>query len=89
MAKNPANAPQSWNPQTEPARTVKKVLVQLAGTPQVFLNSTISGLGLSAAVVQTRMNTKFWPNGEKSLTEEQCGLGVTAGQLTLTIAGML
>jgi hypothetical protein len=77
--------PQPWNPSTEPARSVKRVLVRISGTDEVFLNSTMGDLGLGPAKVQTEMNTEFWPEGDKSLSEEQCATDVTAGALTLSV----
>jgi hypothetical protein len=76
--------PEPWNPTTEPAFSVKAILTELSKL-EVFRESTMEQLGLSSEVVQTAMNTHFFPGGQPSLTEEQCGRDVSAGQIVLSI----
>jgi hypothetical protein len=67
---------------------VKRVLSDLSPV-EVFRTSTVNSLGLSPEVVQTAMNTEFFPGGTPSLSEEQCGSNVTAGGIVLAVDGLL
>lgn len=77
-----ASAEATWNPVTEPGRTVKRVPVRLSGTRDVFVNSTMGDLGLPAEEVQTAMNTQCFPSGDSSLSMEQCNSDASTGALT-------
>jgi|GEM_PF-1729589 len=80
-----ADTPIPWNPGPGIASRVKKVLVRISGRNDIYQNSTMSDLGLGAEKVQTAMNTEFWPDGEKSLSEEQCGPEMNGPSIALEV----
>lgn len=80
----PGNTGGGWNPTTEPARSVKRVLVDL-GARDVIPARTMGDLGLGSHEVQVAMNTRFFRDSDARLTEGQCGTDVTVATLILEI----
>lgn len=78
-------AAQRWNPTTEPARSVKRVLIEIGARVEVLPERTTGDLGLSRFEVQVAMNTEFFRGTNKRLSEEQCGESV----MVLTLVGSI
>jgi hypothetical protein len=84
-----AGAPsQQWNPTTEPARSVKRVLIKIGARVEVLPERTIGDLGLSRFEVQVAMNTEFFAGTNKRLSEEQCGEGVMVLTLVSSVRAL-
>jgi hypothetical protein len=77
-----------WNPTSEPALSVKRVLIEIGARVDVLPERTIGDLGLDRHQVQVAMNTEFFEGTQKRLSTEQCGESVMVITLVGTIADL-